>query len=252
MAQVVPKCGPQPPPPPAPPPGAKKIFEGWVRCPVCGASWQIVAILDPSYTARDALYCGVIGCKSEVFDPYKYGLCSSYDRVRIYVYGFQPPRADGYYTCYRCGRVTGYKYPVGACYGRVLTCAWCSATASGRDPTGGRRVFYWQETSAPGGTQPPTQPTEPSSVRVTVSGRTFTVQTIPTNAPIQRFDITIYTQILGLKQIIRRLSTTQKSITWDGRNDRGSLCVPGTYRWEAYVTGPTGRRWGPYRGTVRW
>ena len=250
MAKVVPKCGPPPPPPP-PPPGLKKIFEGWVQCLVCGASWQIAAYLDPSYGRRDVLYCGVIGCKAEVFDPYKQGLCSSYDRVRIYVYGFQPPRADGHYTCHRCGRHTGYKYAYG-CYGRTLTCAWCGATPWPSDPTRGRRLFYWQATSAPGGTQPPTQPTEPSSVKVTVSGRTFTVQTVPANAQIQRFEITIYLQTLWWKQTIRRLSTTQKSITWDGRNDRGSLCVPGTYRWEAYVTGPTGRRWGPYRGTVRW
>jgi len=252
MAQVVPKCGREQPPPPAPPPGAKKLFDGWVQCPNCGASWLILVILDPSYSTRDVLYCGVIGCRTEIFDPYKRGLCSSYDRARIYVYGFQPPRADGYYTCSRCGRVTGYKYAGYSCKGKMLSCAWCGASPFPYDPTRGQRVYYWQESGAPGAPTPQPTPTEPSSVSVTVSGRTFTVYTTPSTAPIQRFDITIYTQFLWWRQTIRNLSTTQKSITWDGRNNSGRLCIPGWYNWEAYVTGPTGKRWGPYRGAVKW
>jgi transcription elongation factor Elf1 len=246
MAKVVPAPV-KPKACPEPPREAKTIYDGWVQCSFCGASWRIKAVLDPNYNSRDVLYCGVKGCNLLIFDPCWKGLCSSYDRVRIYVYDFLPPQADGRYTCSRCGRVTGYKYTWYGCRGTTLRCAVCGASPSPYDPTRGQRVYYWEE---PGASTP--QPTEPSSVSVTVSGRTFTVNTVPSTAPIKSFDITIYIQQLWWRQTIRNLSTTQKSITWDGRNDRGSICTPGWYNWEAYVTGPTGKRWGPYRGAVKW
>jgi transcription elongation factor Elf1 len=242
MAQVVPKCGPQPPPPP-PGAGTKIIYDDWVQCSFCGASWKVRAILDPNYNSRDVLYCGVPGCNMLIFDPVWKGLCSSYDRVRIYVYDWIPPQANGFYTCPQCGSVTAYKYSGYGCRGTTLRCAWCGALPY-PDPTGGSRVYYWLQYGP--------RPTEPSAVSVTVSGRTFIVNTVPSNASIDRFDITIYTQQLWWRQTIRNLSTTQKSITWDGRNNSGGICVPGSYNWEAYVTGPTGKRWGPYRGTVKW
>jgi hypothetical protein len=256
--QVVPKCGRgENPPPGYIPPGLTKIYEGWVQCPSCGAYWYIQAYLDPGYTSQDQVYCGVIGCRTLVYDPYQKGHCGYWDKVRVYVTEFQPPKADGYYTCSLCGRVTGYKYPTaygpGCLGGRLLVCSWCGQTPyGGAVPTGNRRVFYWRETETttppPGGAP---QPTEPSSVNVTVSGRTFTVTTVPATASIQRLDIRIYYTFGWWQITVRNLSTTSKSITWDGRNNAGRICTPGRYQWEAYVTAPTGRRWGPFRGWVR-